>query len=198
MLALLPCFAIGLGVVAVTQLAGGGESRYHEALLLTFLAYPLVVPTRPVSAGLSFASIAVVYGAVMVATGVTGPTATWMTNNFMLWGAVVIASAGVALSQRQRRRAFEARVTIARTSEQLADALEQAEREKAQSDALLERITTMRQERTTWLENLAHFLRHEPGIRPSRLEPPSASPRKPNSTIVRSGTSSEPIAAWVA
>lgn len=84
MLALLPCFAIGLGVVVVTQLAGGGASRYHEALLVTFLAYPLLVPTRPVSAGLSFASITIVYGAVMVATGVTGPLSNWVTNNCML------------------------------------------------------------------------------------------------------------------
>ncbi len=160
-LALLPCFAIGLGVVVVTQLAGGGASRYHEALLLTFLAYPLVVPTRPISAGLSFASIAFVYGAVMTATGVTGPLSIWMTNNFMLWLAVLIATAGVALGFRERRRAFNARVTIAKTSEQLAGALAHAQLEKEQSDSLLQQVTTMRAERLTWLENLARFLRHE-------------------------------------
>lgn len=160
-LALLPCFAIGLGVVVVTQLAGGGASRYHEALLLTFLAYPLVVPTRPISAGLSFASIAFVYGAVMTATGVTGPLSIWMTNNFMLWLAVLIATAGVALGFRERRLAFSAGVTIAKTSEQLAGALAHAQLEKEQSDSLLRQVTTMRTERLTWLENLARFLRHE-------------------------------------
>ncbi len=160
-LALLPCFAIGLGVVTVTWLAGGGTSRYHEALLLLFLGYPLVVPTRPLSAGLSFASVTMVYGALMVAKGVTGPAAVWMTNNFVLWAAVVIATAGVSLAYRRRRREYEARVTIARTSEALASALEQTEHEKEQSEALHNRITTMRQERMRWLENLARFLRHE-------------------------------------
>ena len=47
------------------------------------------------------------------------------------------------------------------TSEQLAVALARAEHGREQSEALLERITTMRAERLTWLENLARFLRHE-------------------------------------
>ena len=48
---------------------------------------------------------------------------------------MLIATAGVALGFRERRRAFEARLTTAKTSEQLADALEKAQQGKEQSVA---------------------------------------------------------------
>ena len=127
LLALLPCFAIGLGVVTVTQLAGGGASRYHEALLLMFFAYPLVIPARPVSAGLSLAAVTLAYDFVMVATDTTGPLGVWASNNFVLWGGVVIATAGVALLYRQRRSEFEARTELAYTTNELGRALEAAQ-----------------------------------------------------------------------
>jgi signal transduction histidine kinase len=126
-LALLPCFVIGLGVVAVTQLAGGGASRYHEALLLMFFAYPLVIPARPLSAGISLSVVTLAYDFVMVATNTTGPVGIWVSNNFMLWGGIVMATAGVALLYRQRRREFEARTALAYTSDELAQALEAAQ-----------------------------------------------------------------------
>ena len=126
-LALLPCFVIGLGVVAVTQLAGGGASRYHEALLLMFFAYPLVIPARPLSAGISLSVVTLAYDFVMVATDTTGPVGIWVSNNFMLWGGIVMATAGVALLYRQRRREFEARTALAHTSGELAQALEAAQ-----------------------------------------------------------------------
>lgn len=125
-LALLPCFVIGMGVVAVTQLAGGGASRYHEALLLMFFAYPLVIPARPISAGISLSLVTLAYDFVMIATDTTGPVGIWASNNFMLWGGIVMATAGVALLYRQRRREFQARTALAYTTDELAQALEAA------------------------------------------------------------------------
>jgi signal transduction histidine kinase len=125
-LALLPCFTIGLGVVAVTQLAGGGASRYHEALLLMFFAYPLVIPARPLSAGISLSVVTLAYDFVMLVTDATGPIGVWASNNFMLWGGVIIATSGVALLYRQRRREFDARSALALTRDELAEALKSA------------------------------------------------------------------------
>ena len=160
-LALAGCFVIGGGVIILTLLAGGATTRYHEALLITMLGYPVIVPMRPLHSGLAFAALAVIYGAVMTWFRATGPMSIWLSNNAMLWASAVIATAGSTVTYGQRRSAFYARETIAKTSADLARALDDVSVQKDHAEYLLAQVGTMRAERLTWLENLARFLRHE-------------------------------------
>jgi len=52
-------------------------------------------------------------------------------------------------------------VQAERSAYETFQAQERLEREKALTQGLLQDITSMRQERLNWLENLARFLRHE-------------------------------------
>ena len=113
------CSAIGLGVVALTALTGGGESTYHEALLLTFFGFALLVPLPPRIAGATFAGQVLAYDAVLFATAQTGGVGHWVANNGILWVGVAISTVGVVLSRNLRLRQFEGAFRLAQANEEL-------------------------------------------------------------------------------
>ncbi len=110
---------MGTGVIVLTQMTGGGSSRYHEALFLPIFGMALFVPWPAFVAGLSFSSTVLVYDAVLIYFGTEGPLGTWLTNNFVLWAGVIIATIGVVLLRRVRRNEFEGRHRLSTALEQI-------------------------------------------------------------------------------
>ena len=133
------CVVIGGGVIGVTLLAGGGESRYHEALLLTFFGFALLpVPWRPWLAISLFAGLVAVYDFAMVVGDVTGPLGIWVSTNAILWSAVLIAGVMVSLSMRLRWAGFQSRWRLAEANE---------------------RLTALDEAKSRFFDNLSHELR---------------------------------------
>lgn len=118
-LAMASCTAIGVGVVALTALTGGSASTYHEALLLTFFGFALLVPMTTRVAALTFGAQVVIYEVVLVATGQTGALGQWVSNNGILWVGVAIGAVGVSLSRTLRRQQFEGAFRLAQANEEL-------------------------------------------------------------------------------
>jgi signal transduction histidine kinase len=96
-------------------------------------------------------------------TGVAGAVTTVATLVLMAWhgepeelvrsnAILLVTAVGFAMLHS---------VQAERTAYDVFRAHEHLESEKARTQALLRDITTMRQERLTWLESLARFLRHE-------------------------------------
>jgi signal transduction histidine kinase len=119
LVAVLACLAIGGGVVAVTELTGGTASRYHEALLLTFFGFGLLIPWRTLLAGATFSILVLVYDVVLLVADDMKPVGTWVTNNLVLWLGVVIATVGVALASKLRKDEFENRWQLGAANEKL-------------------------------------------------------------------------------
>jgi signal transduction histidine kinase len=113
------CSAIGLGVVALTALTGGGANNYHEALLLTFFGFALLVPLPPRVAGATFAAQVLAYDAALLLTDQTGGLGRWVANNGILWVGVAIATVGVVLSRNLRLQQFEGAFRLAQANEEL-------------------------------------------------------------------------------
>lgn len=114
-------FTIGFGVIAVTYLAGGGATRYHEALILLFFAFPLIAPVRPRWFIPPMIVVVIAYFATMSIGGRTGTTAEWATNNFVLWLAVITASAGITLSYRFRLQRFMSQLALEEANVRIAE-----------------------------------------------------------------------------
>ncbi len=121
LLAVAAGWVIGGGVIAVTLMTGGGESRYHEALLLTYMGLSLIIPWRPSTAALACGGLSLAYGLVMWAADATGPMGTWITNNGILWVAVAIAVTATIWSRRLRTTEFVGRYQLARAHEDLQE-----------------------------------------------------------------------------
>ncbi len=138
-------YVVGFGLVALTYYTGGGVSRYHEALLLAFFGFPLLIPSRPLSAGLAFGLVSLSYDILMVATGTTGPSGIWLGNNFLLWLSASVATVGVALAYRQRRREFIAHYALAEA--------------KAQVEKVNSELRSLDQLKSEFFANISHELR---------------------------------------
>jgi len=80
---------------------------------------------------------------------------------FALTIVVLIGAIASAARRRATVRELTAKHHLAHAMKETEQALAQARHERAQSEQLFEQVTQMRQQRLTWLENLAHFLRHE-------------------------------------
>ncbi len=113
------CSAIGLGVVVLTALTGGGESTYHEALLLTFFGFALLVPLPPKVAGATFAGQVILYDVALLITDQSGGLGHWVANNGILWVGAAIATVGVVLSRNLRLQQFEGAFRLAQANEEL-------------------------------------------------------------------------------
>lgn len=112
----------GGGVIAVTALAGGGASRYHEALLLTNIGWSsLRIPWKRWEPPINFVLLCMAYDLVMVAGDLRGPVVVWATNNAMLWLGALIATALSELLTRQRTQDFLFRRELAENTTRLAE-----------------------------------------------------------------------------
>ena len=119
-LAVLACLAIGGGVIVVTAMSGGAESRYHEALLLTFLGFAVLIPWAPVTASITFGALVAIYDLTLVCFHCAEPTGVWVSNNFVLWSGVAIAAVGVTVSNNLRRGDFWNRARLTKAAEDLS------------------------------------------------------------------------------
>jgi signal transduction histidine kinase len=144
-MAVLSCLIMGLGVIALTLMTGGADSRYHEALLLVFMGFALLIPWSPWVAGVTFTTITAVYDVALVIWNMTDPTAAWIVNNFILWAGVVIATTGVAVTDRLRRIEHKARGQISAANEELG--------------AALDRLKELDRHKTRLFANVSHELR---------------------------------------
>ena len=148
LLSVLSFYVVGFGLVVLTYYTGGGVSRYHEALLLGFFGFPLFIPSRPVSAGIAFGTVTVSYDVLMMATGTTGPRGIWIGNNFLLWASAAVATVGVALAYRHRRKAFATRYALAEVAEAKGE-LQHANAE----------LRTLDETKTRFFANMTHEFR---------------------------------------
>ena len=139
------CLIMGLGVVGLTAMTGGASSRYHEALLLVFMGFSLLIPWPPVVAGVTFTLITTSYGLALVWYGATDPKPLWIVNNFILWAGVVIATTGVLIADRLRRKEFEQRGNLFKTNQELAEALD--------------KLKEFDRQKTRFFANVSHELR---------------------------------------
>jgi signal transduction histidine kinase len=112
---------IGWGVVWVTVLAGGLKSNYHEALLLTFFGFGLLVPWRGAVAGSVFTAIVAGYDLALPLAGQIEPIPTFVTNNAILWTGAVISSVGVVVADRLRLGEFRSRGDLKEANERLKE-----------------------------------------------------------------------------
>ena len=135
----------GVGVAIILTIIPGGFATASGgiALVIMFGAGAVRMPavhTIIVSTVICVATVVCMYS-IGESTTLIGSTALMLVS-FGALGVLYNASSrrdalGILISQSQLRA------------------------EKKQSDLLLRQVTTMRAERLTWLENLAHFLRHE-------------------------------------
>jgi signal transduction histidine kinase len=119
LLAILACLAIGGGVIVVTVLSGGAVSRYHEALLLTFLGFAVLVPWPPVTASITFGALVALYDGALLFWKCASPTGLWVSNNFVLWSGVAIATVGVTVANNLRSGDFWNRARLKEAAEDL-------------------------------------------------------------------------------
>ncbi len=139
-------------IVVVLFLHDGYQSPYIYALILIFVGVCAVTQWHLWFA-LTFAAAG--YGAywlpMLLGDGSIGNLTNWIGYQCFLIGTMGI----VLVSQQLRLRMADA--DFQRRSE--------LETEKAQTQSLLEHVAVLRQERLSWLENLARFLRHSSRIR---------------------------------
>ena len=135
-------------VVVVSFLHEGYQSPYIHGLILMFVGVGAVTLWH---LGFALFFTAAVYGAywlpLLLGDGSIENVTNWIGYQCFLIGTMGI----VLISQQLRLQLAEADFARRR----------QLEEEKAQTRALLERVAFMHQERLTWLESLARFLRHE-------------------------------------
>ena len=115
----LACYVTGGGVLAVTMMTGAGASPYHQALLLTFLGYAVLMPWSGAVAALAFAPLVAIYDVLCVTVGDTGDLGEWVTKNAVLWTCVEVSVVIVFFSERSRREAFSDRWQLDRVHQEL-------------------------------------------------------------------------------
>ncbi|MCA9515460.1 MAG: response regulator [Myxococcales bacterium] len=112
----------GGGVIAVTVLTGGAESRYHEALFLTMFGYALLPMTwQPVYAAVVYASLVVLYAGAVVAFDVAGSVGVFVTNVGLLTAAWFIGVVMYLVSLRSRYEEFSHRAELANANSRLKE-----------------------------------------------------------------------------
>ena len=98
---------VSSGIIVLTVFAGGGMSRYHDPLALTFVGYAVFVPTSLWVAMPMIVSAIVTYDGLLIALRLTGPAPTFLTNNAVLLLAGFTAGALVMVTNRSRMREFK-------------------------------------------------------------------------------------------
>ena len=140
--------AAAVYIVFVSFLHDGYQSPYINALIMMFVGVTAVT-LWPFWFALSFA--VAIYGAywmpLLLGYGSIGDPTIWIG-----YQAFKICTMGLLLVSQQLRMRM-ARADFDRRC--------QLEHEKEQTRDLLARVAVMRQERLSWLESLARFLRHE-------------------------------------
>ena len=134
--------------VLVAFLHEGYQSPYIHVLILMFVGVGAVT-LWPLWFSLLFA--AVVYGAYwtpfLFGYGSLGDLTNWIGYQCFMIGTMGIVLISQQLRLEMAQADFERRCRL--------------QEKEAQTRRLLERVAVLRQERLTWLENLARFLRHE-------------------------------------
>ena len=119
-LTVINCLFMGCGIIALTLLVGGGDSRYHEALLLAFFGFALLpLPWSAWTAGGTFTGLVILYDVVMVAGGARGELGAFVTNNAVLLAAALIAAVMVRVSNDLRWADFRTRRDLASANDRL-------------------------------------------------------------------------------
>jgi signal transduction histidine kinase len=135
-------------VVVVSFLHAGYQSPYIHGLILMFVGVGAVTLWH---LGFALFFTAAVYGAywmpLLLGYGSIENVTSWIGYQCFLIGTIGIVLVSQQLRLQMAQADFRRRC--------------QLEEEKAQTRELLERVAFMRQERLTWLESLARFLRHE-------------------------------------
>jgi signal transduction histidine kinase len=135
-------------IVVVACLDQGYQSPYIHGLVLMFVGV-CAVTLWPIRSAASFA--AVVYGAywlpLLLGYGTVGEFTSWVGYQCFMVGTMGIVLISQQLRLEMAKADFDRRC--------------QLEERESETRALLERVGVMREERLTWLESLARFLRHE-------------------------------------
>lgn len=112
----------GGGVIAVTVLTGGVESRYHEALFLTMFGYALLpMAWQPTYAAITYASLVVFYAVAVVVFHVGGSLGVFVTNMGLLTAAWFIGVVMYLVSLRSRYEEFSHRAELASANSRLKE-----------------------------------------------------------------------------
>ncbi len=151
-LAMIACASTGAGVVALAAASGNGTGRYHEALIIVFLAFSLMAPWSWRSAVVLYSSLVLLYDAVILAAGQLGPPSVWVPNNFVLWSCVVVAVSSMRRAKRLRRQEFLARTAL----EERGSALKEA---SIRLTATVEKLHQADNHKDEFLSNVSHELR---------------------------------------
>ena len=135
-------------IVMVAFRHEGYNSPYIHGLIFMFVGVGAVT-LWPFWFALLFASV--VYGAYWIPL-LLGHGGIEDLTNWIGYQCFLVGTMGIILVSQQLR------LEMARTDFERRRHLHE---EKEQTRALVERVTALRQERVTWLENLAGFLKHE-------------------------------------
>ena len=92
------CLVIGLGVSLVTVMCGGGDSRYHDALAVTFWGYATFVPSTFKQGTVIFSCLIAFHVCLQIFTGTMGTNANFWTNFSILTLAAVLSTAWIFMS----------------------------------------------------------------------------------------------------
>lgn len=125
------CLVTGCGVVILSEMTGGSSSLYWTMIMLTFFTASLIMPFRPLQAGLVFAGIAVFYDVWMIAWDAVVDTRSWVVSNAGIWLSFVVSVLAVFFIDDLRDREDADRARLEQLNAQLRTEI--AEREKAET-----------------------------------------------------------------
>lgn len=126
------CISTGMGVVVLTEMSGGSESLYWTMIMLTFFTASLIMPFRPIQAGLVFATIAVFFDVWMFLNNGIVTTKSWVLSNAGIWLSLFVSILAVVYIDALRDQEDADRKRLEHLNNQLRSEI--AEREKAESD----------------------------------------------------------------
>ena len=109
----------GVGVVALTELAGGASSFYWTMVILTYFTCSLVLPLKTWQALLSFGSVSIFYFIWLAIHGATGSAADWAVSNAGLLLSLVVSVLAVRFLNQVRQQRAEQTEQLRRLNAEL-------------------------------------------------------------------------------
>ena len=97
----------GIGIVLLTELAGGASSFYWAMVMLTYFTCALVLPLTTRQALISFGSVAVFYFGWLVSNDATGSNEDWAASNAGIWLSLIVSVLAVKFLCKVRRQRVE-------------------------------------------------------------------------------------------
>lgn len=139
----------------------GFASPYYVGIIQVIFAVAVLTYWSWVRTAAACLALALVWLIPALVEGPSQNVAAFANISFAVMICIMIAVVSAGAKHRATIREHMANRALARAARETADALAAARAGRERSEALLGQVTQMRQERLSWLENVARFLQHE-------------------------------------